>query len=284
MLLQEQLRPHSLNDYIGSRQPIQSARLYLENKIKKKALLLIGPAGTGKTTLAHCLAKEYNFSPLEMNGSQERNTKDIDKIIQARKSQSISFDFKVQPRLLIVDECEGMDTKNLTKLLNLKGKKILIANTPPHYNITQECHQVPIPSPKPHHFAKFLKQIDSNPSEDDLNSFTSWRDCINWYYGGDSRNTTQLSEHEEAREILTQNRTRSHYNITTEKLLDYFIHNGGDQEIGSLLFEKMQQNKILKRVVRDVIFSLYLPSVSKIGWFGTGSKTRKRVKLLGFLE
>ena len=41
---------------------------------EKMILILYGPPGTGKTTLAHVLAKQAGYQPAEINASDERST------------------------------------------------------------------------------------------------------------------------------------------------------------------------------------------------------------------
>lgn len=286
MILQEQLRPTSLQDFIGNESSIDSLHAYFRGIVEADAALLISDPGLGKTTLSHCFAHHYNLVPLEVNGSDERNKKDILKVIRMRKSQSIGYDFTTKKKLLILDEIEPIKTELLLRILKERGPKILICNDGNliSYKVKEKCHIINLRPPKKIDLKEFItKRLNRElPDKDTLKEITSWRDCINWYYGGDVRTTKMLTELQEAQEIFTTD-TRRNYSITTERLLEYYIHNGGDQQVASLLNIKMSINTFMKKVVRDVLFSFTLPSVNTIGYYGPRRrKERQKVKFLGF--
>ena len=73
----EKYRPKNFNEIKGQEFAIVKLRTFFNafnRKIsKKKAILLHGPGGTGKTTLAHVLANEYDYEIFELNASDLRN-------------------------------------------------------------------------------------------------------------------------------------------------------------------------------------------------------------------
>lgn len=77
------------------------------NRPEKKILLLHGPPGLGKTTLAHVVARATGYAVVEINASDERtgNTV-INKISSAIQVQSC-FDSEKRPNLVIIDEIDG---------------------------------------------------------------------------------------------------------------------------------------------------------------------------------
>eukprot|EP00002_Diphylleia_rotans_P029877 TRINITY_DN6105_c0_g1_i1.p1 TRINITY_DN6105_c0_g1~~TRINITY_DN6105_c0_g1_i1.p1 ORF type:complete len:903 (-),score=198.56 TRINITY_DN6105_c0_g1_i1:40-2748(-) len=80
----------------------------------KKIILLSGPPGLGKTTLAHILAKHAGYSPIEINASEDRTAESLQtKIVNAME---ISSAFSGQkPSLLILDEIDGAVNDGSTK-------------------------------------------------------------------------------------------------------------------------------------------------------------------------
>jgi chromosome transmission fidelity protein 18 len=75
---------------------------------EKESLLLMlsGPPGSGKTTLAHIIARHAGYEPMEINASDDRSPKILrDRIIAAMESQSVFGSGK--PRCIILDEIDG---------------------------------------------------------------------------------------------------------------------------------------------------------------------------------
>jgi DNA polymerase III delta prime subunit len=283
--LLEQLRPKTLKEFIGGQAVKDSIHAYFQGHVDAKAVLLVSDPGLGKTTLAHCFSREYSLVPLEINGSDERNKKDILRIIRAANSPAIEQMGEVKKKLLILDEIEPIRKELLIKILQEKCLKILICNdlSKIHKKVTDLCHLVSIQKPSKYDYKELIDRLGKEIDNETLSQISSWRDCINWYYGGNIRDTKYLTEYSEAEEIFTKGPQRNHYYITTEKLLDFYIHNGGDQQIASLLQLKMSQNTYMKKVVRDVLFSMRLKNFSPISYYGPKKqRPRQKTKFLGF--
>ena len=98
--------PKKLNEIIG--QDTKKILLWLENP-KRKALLIHGPTGTGKTSAAYALADDKNFELLELNSSDLRNKEKIKNIIGTASQQQSLFG---KNKLILIDEVDGISGRH----------------------------------------------------------------------------------------------------------------------------------------------------------------------------
>jgi len=77
-----------------------------DNRPEHKVVLLCGPPGLGKTTLAHILAKHAGYASVELNASDDRSTETlVKKVKDATEMQSVLSGGR--PNCLIIDEIDG---------------------------------------------------------------------------------------------------------------------------------------------------------------------------------
>ncbi|CAJ1967958.1 unnamed protein product [Sphenostylis stenocarpa] len=96
-------------DESGSSKRIQDVRNMKSRNIgppEQKILLLCGPPGLGKTTLAHVAARHCGYHVVEINASDDRSTSTIEaKILDVVQMNSVLSDSR--PKCLVVDEIDG---------------------------------------------------------------------------------------------------------------------------------------------------------------------------------
>lgn len=133
----ETYRPNSLDDVIGHDEAKKSLRDYLRNPYFSGAIMLSGPPGIGKTTLALAAAKTMEFEPLEINASRSiRSFEDVQKIKDACKSavsiQSFLRGERNRKTCVILDEVDGSDPHAQSKIIEWvrdKDRKVPIICT-----------------------------------------------------------------------------------------------------------------------------------------------------------
>jgi len=106
----EKYRPKRFPEIIGQDLAIERLKYFIEsfNKgtAKKKAVLLHGPAGTGKTTLAYVLANELGSEIFELNASDLRNRQKLDEVLKPSTLQSSLF--SKAGKIILIDEVDGV--------------------------------------------------------------------------------------------------------------------------------------------------------------------------------
>lgn len=103
--LAEKYRISKSSQLVGQEKAVDEVRRFLSEYPKKKALILYGPAGTGKTSLAWALAKENNLEILELNSSDLRNRAQLDERLKPAAEQRSLFK---KGKILLMDEVDGV--------------------------------------------------------------------------------------------------------------------------------------------------------------------------------
>ena len=106
MSLSEKHRAKKYADFVGQESAIKEVKEFiLSFPTKKKALLLYGPAGSGKTSLARAAASESGFEILELNASDLRNRESLETRLAPATQQKSLFR---QGKIILMDEVDGV--------------------------------------------------------------------------------------------------------------------------------------------------------------------------------
>ena len=111
LLWVEKYRPKKIEDIIGNEEAKATFIEWLKSKRRsKKAVLLYGPPGVGKTALVNAAAKEFGFITIEMNASDTRSEKAINEIAKPATSFVALDTFSAESKgnLLFLDEVDGI--------------------------------------------------------------------------------------------------------------------------------------------------------------------------------
>lgn len=97
------LRPKSLDDFLGQEHLLGDNSILKDaiNKDSIRSMILFGPSGTGKTTLAEIIAAKTNSNFIKMNATTAK-TADVRSAIAKSK---ISKDLEKKKTIISIDEC-----------------------------------------------------------------------------------------------------------------------------------------------------------------------------------
>jgi replication factor C large subunit len=141
LLWVEKYRPKKIADVIGNDEAKTAFIDWLQSKRRaKKAVLLYGPPGVGKTTLVNAAANEFGFRVIEMNASDTRSEKAISKVAGPATAFVALDTFSTESKgnVLFMDEVDGIagneDRGGVSTILRLIEESripvIMAANDP----------------------------------------------------------------------------------------------------------------------------------------------------------
>ncbi len=138
----EKYRPKSLKEIVGNEKAVNElikwANSWLNNKPHSKAVILSGKPGIGKTSSAIVLAKDFGWTPIELNTSDARNAQKIKNIATTGAiNETFSNDGtfisskKGGRKLIILDEADNLyerteESNTSSDLSDRGGKKAII--------------------------------------------------------------------------------------------------------------------------------------------------------------
>jgi replication factor C large subunit len=120
----EKYRAKTFEEIKGQDIAAGEIRAFLRLFPKKRALILNGPVGTGKTSFALALARAFNLEIFELNASDLRNRKSLEEVLRPSLEQQSLFK---KGKIILMDEADGITTSDRGGLPELIA---LITKTP----------------------------------------------------------------------------------------------------------------------------------------------------------
>ncbi len=162
----EKYRAKNYEDLIGQEAAIKEVENFLSEFPKKKAILLHGPPGAGKTSLAWAAARKNNLEILELNSSDLRNRLKLEETLKPATQQQSLFK---KGKILLMDEIDGVtgtDIGGVAELIRIIEKTshplILTGNDiwqTKFSELRPKCKIVEMKSLKIEDIAKYIKKI-----------------------------------------------------------------------------------------------------------------------------
>jgi DNA polymerase-3 subunit gamma/tau len=110
-------RPNSLKEVIGQDHVIKSLKSLISSKEVPHSYIFTGPSGTGKTTLARILAKEFNVDPVNLIESDAASFNGIDDMREITENLQYRAFGSRPNKLVILDECHALSKQAWQSLL-----------------------------------------------------------------------------------------------------------------------------------------------------------------------
>jgi replication factor C small subunit len=135
----EKYRPKTLKEVVNLKKIITSLNTFLKSSATMPHLLFVGKAGTGKTSIALCIARQilgpnWRSYTLELNASDERGIRMVRERVKSFSRHSRGVLGNIPYSIIILDECDQMTASAQTALRRIMetssrvSRFILIAN------------------------------------------------------------------------------------------------------------------------------------------------------------
>ena len=298
----EKYRPKRMDGLIGNEEARLAISVWLSNwKPGAKAALLVGPPGTGKTTLVNLLAKERGMNLVDLNASDVRTKEKLKNRMGEAMSTVSLFG---ERSLIFLDEVDGLAGRSdygavefIKESVKESQNPIVMAANDPDSDEVKKLSSFSVPvrfrPPPPREVEMYLREIAQGEGlavkDEDL------RACVR-DAGGDVRQAINLLQSSQGASPRREDDSSRHYKDTDRTVSEAFNgFFGAADKAGAALslrklslppFEKIReiQRSIVRSGLPPEAMAQALQVVSKVDHLMAKIMTSRDWRLLRYLD